>query len=214
MVTVYWPSLLLQIDRRPVGIVGMKRRLGRHGNVVARPAPPRSTRRVGSGSPPCSVRGRAPVFCSRRARRASGWRAGEAARTTRRAARADEFELVGPDVDCRVGSLAHGDVGTVTTVRGVRSAQCANRRGRCPYCDVRQDRPDRDAPHRGPGVGPVAASAFVGTIDDITRFRTAHELEAYLGMVPSERSSGEKRQLGHITQLGQKYQHLQENDNS
>ena len=31
------------------------------------------------------------------------------------------------------------------------------------------------------GVGPVTASAFVATIDDITRFRTAHELEAYLG---------------------------------
>ncbi|HEY5440018.1 MAG TPA: IS110 family transposase [Gemmatimonadaceae bacterium] len=53
-----------------------------------------------------------------------------------------------------------------------------------------------------PGVGPVTASAFVATIDDITRFRTAHEIEAYLGLVPSERSSGEKRQLGHITKAG------------
>ena len=41
-----------------------------------------------------------------------------------------------------------------------------------------------------PGVGPVTASAFVATIDDISRFRTAHELEAYLGVIPSERSSG------------------------
>ena len=53
-----------------------------------------------------------------------------------------------------------------------------------------------------PGVGPVTASAFVATIDDITRFHSAHELEAYLGVVPSERSSGEKRQLGHITKAG------------
>lgn len=53
-----------------------------------------------------------------------------------------------------------------------------------------------------PGVGPVTASAFVATVDDITRFRTAHELEAYLGVIPSERSSGEKRQLGHITKAG------------
>ena len=29
-----------------------------------------------------------------------------------------------------------------------------------------------------PGVGPVTASAFVATIDDITRFHSAHELEA------------------------------------
>ncbi len=53
-----------------------------------------------------------------------------------------------------------------------------------------------------PGVGPVTASAFVPTIDDITRFRTAHELKAYLGVIPSERSSGEKRHLGHITKAG------------
>ncbi len=53
-----------------------------------------------------------------------------------------------------------------------------------------------------PGVGPVTASAFVATIDDITRFRTAHELDAYLGVIPSERSSGEQRQLGHITKSG------------
>ena len=53
-----------------------------------------------------------------------------------------------------------------------------------------------------PGVGPVTASAFVATIDDITRFRTAHELEAYLGLIPCERSSGEKRQRGHITKAG------------
>ena len=53
-----------------------------------------------------------------------------------------------------------------------------------------------------PGVGPVTASAFVATIDDIARCRTAHELDAYLGVIPSERSSGEKRQLGHITKAG------------
>ena len=42
----------------------------------------------------------------------------------------------------------------------------------------------------------------MATIDDITRFRTAHELEAYLGVIPSERSSGEKRHFGHITKSG------------
>ena len=53
-----------------------------------------------------------------------------------------------------------------------------------------------------PGVGPVTARAFVATIDDLSRFRTAHELEASLGVVPSERSSGEQRQLGPITKAG------------
>ena len=53
-----------------------------------------------------------------------------------------------------------------------------------------------------PGVGAVTASAFVATLDDITRFRSAHAVEAYLGLVPGERSSGEKRRLGRITKAG------------
>jgi transposase len=43
-----------------------------------------------------------------------------------------------------------------------------------------------------PSVGPVTAAAFVATIDDAQRFRRAHEVEAYLGLVPRERSSGER----------------------
>jgi transposase len=53
-----------------------------------------------------------------------------------------------------------------------------------------------------PGVGPITASALVATIDDIARFRSAHEFEAYLGVVPGERSSGEKRRVGRITKAG------------
>lgn len=63
---------------------------------------------------------------------------------------------------------------------------------------------DRDVQRlmTAPAIGPVTASAFVATIDDITRFPSAHQLEAYLGMIPEERSSGEKRRLGHITKAG------------
>lgn len=53
-----------------------------------------------------------------------------------------------------------------------------------------------------PGIGAITATAVVATIDDVTRFPTAHQFEAYLGLVPSERSSGEKRQLGRITKAG------------
>jgi len=42
-----------------------------------------------------------------------------------------------------------------------------------------------------PGVGPVTATAFVATLDDVTRFGGAHQVEAYLGLVPTEDSSGE-----------------------
>lgn len=53
-----------------------------------------------------------------------------------------------------------------------------------------------------PGIGPVTASAFVASIDDVTRFASAHKLEAYLGLVAGEWSSAEKRRLGAITKAG------------
>ena len=53
-----------------------------------------------------------------------------------------------------------------------------------------------------PSVGRLTASAVVSTIDDVTRFRSAHQFEAFLGLVPGERSSGEKRRVGRITKAG------------
>jgi transposase len=53
-----------------------------------------------------------------------------------------------------------------------------------------------------PGVGPVTALAFVAALDEVTRFRGAHQVEAYLGLVPSEYSSGERQHRGRITKRG------------
>lgn len=53
-----------------------------------------------------------------------------------------------------------------------------------------------------PGIGPVTAAAFVAALDDVTRFRSAHQVEAYLGLSPRERSSGERQQRGAITKQG------------
>jgi transposase len=53
-----------------------------------------------------------------------------------------------------------------------------------------------------PGVGPVTAAAFVSTLDRVERFQRAHQVEAYLGLVPSESSSGERRQRGSLTKAG------------
>jgi transposase len=55
-----------------------------------------------------------------------------------------------------------------------------------------------------PGVATVIASAFVSVIDDAKRFDHAHQVEAYLGLVPSEFTSG-KRRLGSITKEGNSY---------
>ena len=53
-----------------------------------------------------------------------------------------------------------------------------------------------------PGVGPVTAIAFVATIDRVGRFRNAHQLESYLGLVPREWSSSETQRKGTITKAG------------
>jgi len=52
------------------------------------------------------------------------------------------------------------------------------------------------------GVGPVTATAFVATLDTWERFSGPHQVEAYLGLAPSEKSSGEKQHKGRITKAG------------
>ena len=53
-----------------------------------------------------------------------------------------------------------------------------------------------------PGIGSITALAFVAALDDVTRFHSAHQVEAYLGLVPSEYSSGDRRLRGRITKRG------------
>lgn len=53
-----------------------------------------------------------------------------------------------------------------------------------------------------PGVGPVISLAYVLTIGDWRRFARGKQLASYLGLIPSEESSGEKRRLGHISKQG------------
>src|SRR5262245_13992885 len=53
-----------------------------------------------------------------------------------------------------------------------------------------------------PGVGPVTAATFVATVDGVERFAGAHQVEAYLGLVPRELSSGERQYRGRITKAG------------
>jgi transposase len=53
-----------------------------------------------------------------------------------------------------------------------------------------------------PSVGPVTAIAFVAALDDVARFQSAHQVQAYLGLVPSEYSSGDRRARGRITKRG------------
>src|SRR5690242_10098050 len=53
-----------------------------------------------------------------------------------------------------------------------------------------------------PGVGALTAVAFVLIIGDAHRFDCGKQIAAYLGLVPEEDSSGERRRLGHISKQG------------
>ncbi len=53
-----------------------------------------------------------------------------------------------------------------------------------------------------PGVGSLTALAFVLIIGEVNRFRCGKQVASYLGLVPLEESSGNRRRLGHITKPG------------
>jgi transposase len=52
------------------------------------------------------------------------------------------------------------------------------------------------------GIGFLSAVTIVAEVGDLRRFRTASQLMAYAGLVPSESSSGSKQHRGSITKTG------------
>jgi transposase len=59
-----------------------------------------------------------------------------------------------------------------------------------------------------PGVALIVAATFVSVIDEAKRFRNAHAVSAYLGLVPGENTTGGKRRLGSITKQGNTHARL------
>ena len=53
-----------------------------------------------------------------------------------------------------------------------------------------------------PGVGPVTGLAFVLVVGEVGRFERSKNLSSYLGLIPSESSSGSRRRLGAISKQG------------
>lgn len=53
-----------------------------------------------------------------------------------------------------------------------------------------------------PGVGPIVSLSFIATIDDVTRFRKATDVGAYLGLTPRRYQSGETDWSGRISKRG------------
>jgi transposase len=55
------------------------------------------------------------------------------------------------------------------------------------------------------GIDTVTAVCLVAELHDFRRFRTARELMSYVGLVPSEHSSGESQRRGGITKTGNRH---------
>lgn len=55
------------------------------------------------------------------------------------------------------------------------------------------------------GIGPVTASALAASVSDFKQFKSGAQFGAWLGLVPSQNSSGGKSILGRITKRGDDY---------
>ncbi|WP_332017537.1 IS110 family transposase [Devosia ureilytica] len=56
-----------------------------------------------------------------------------------------------------------------------------------------------------PGISPVGATALATSVADPGQFRSGREFAAWLGLTPSQNSSGGKDRLGRITKMGDRY---------
>ena len=56
-----------------------------------------------------------------------------------------------------------------------------------------------------PGVGPALATALVASIADPRAFRSGRDFSAWVGLVPTQNSSGGKDKLGSISKQGDRY---------
>ena len=56
-----------------------------------------------------------------------------------------------------------------------------------------------------PGIGMLTATAIVGAVGNIQRFRSSRHFASYLGLTPREHSSGGRRRLGRISKQGDCY---------
>ena len=68
-----------------------------------------------------------------------------------------------------------------------------------------QQRPEAVLLMSHPGVGPILALATVLTLGDVSRFPRGKHVASYLGLIPKEASSGQRRRLGAISKQGNSF---------
>lgn len=68
-----------------------------------------------------------------------------------------------------------------------------------------EDYPETGVLRQVPGVGSLTALAYVLTLEEKGRFKESRQVGAYLGLVPRQQESGERRPELHITRAGDPY---------
>ncbi len=86
--------------------------------------------------------------------------------------------------------------------RAVGKCQRATQASRRRNGATRHRRPGDQAVNDRAGRRTGHGGRFVSTLDDVSRFPDAKQARAYLGLVPSEYSSGERQQRGRIAKAG------------
>lgn len=56
-----------------------------------------------------------------------------------------------------------------------------------------------------PGIGVLTAVEILVELQDVSRFQRPEQLAAYVGLTPSQYSTGEKVRMGHITKVGKSH---------
>ncbi|HEX9720189.1 MAG TPA: IS110 family transposase [Ramlibacter sp.] len=78
------------------------------------------------------------------------------------------------------------------------------------WCDQQIQRHARTEPRAQQaqtllGIGPIGASALVASVSDFSQFTSGRQFAAWLGITPSQNSSGGRTRLGGITKHGDEY---------
>jgi len=69
-------------------------------------------------------------------------------------------------------------------------------------CKAAEGNPEACLLMTHPGVGPIVSLAYVLTIGDWKRFPRGKQVGSYLGLIPTEESSGNMRRLGQVSKQG------------
>jgi len=125
-----------------------------------------------------------------------------------------QYGLMGPDDDKRVSLTWIKKLSELETTPGIKYAIQQHAEMWLTYdkkikeIDVKvkeqaiQDQTIDVVYQSTPGVGPTSARALANELGDLQQFKNNKQLGSYIGLTPSEHSSGEHVRQGHITKQG------------